>query len=191
MPPGISIAGSSHPIPTRARSLPARHGSGAPRRTFRRHCFHGGAGPAHRLRDYTIAIAKFVIPGTRVRGRRPEHMLMCRASTSGLLEAGTSSAKARLAPLPGHDDIVRFLARNYRLSWSLVLAAVGAEIFCRRGNVPHSRTISELMVPMTSRSLFRTVAVGAVLMMPAPSAPAASCGTRSFDASLTDFTTYT
>ncbi len=40
---------------------------------------------------------------------------------------------------------------------------------------------------MTSRSLFRTVAVGAVLMMPAASALAASCGTGSFEAWLTDF----
>src|SRR4029077_3076549 len=126
-------------------------------------------------------------PGTRVRRRRPEHMPICRAPTSGVLEAGTSIAKARLALLPGHDDIVRFLARNYRLSWSLVLAAVAAEIFRRRGNILHSRTISELMVPMTSRSLFRTVAVGAVLMMPTASALAASCGTGSFDAWLTDF----
>src|SRR5882724_9660272 len=70
---------------------------------------------------------------------------------------------------------------------SLVLAAVAAEISCGRGNILHSRTISELMVPMTPRSLFRTVAVGAVLMMPAASALAASCGTGSFDAWLTDF----
>src|SRR5260221_11854613 len=40
---------------------------------------------------------------------------------------------------------------------------------------------------MTSRSLLRTLAVGAVLMMPAASALAASCGTGSFDAWLTDF----
>src|SRR5712672_2081987 len=40
---------------------------------------------------------------------------------------------------------------------------------------------------MTSRSLLRTLAVGAVLMMPAASALAASCGTGSFDAWLADF----
>jgi len=43
------------------------------------------------------------------------------------------------------------------------------------------------MVPMTPRSLFRTIAVGAVLMMPGAPALAASCGTGSFDAWLTDF----
>ena len=40
---------------------------------------------------------------------------------------------------------------------------------------------------MTPRSRFRAVALGAVLMMPAASAVAASCGTGSFDAWLTDF----
>ncbi len=42
---------------------------------------------------------------------------------------GTSSAKMRFALLPGHDDIVRFRARNHRLPSSLVLAAVAAEFF--------------------------------------------------------------
>src|SRR5258705_259015 len=40
---------------------------------------------------------------------------------------------------------------------------------------------------MTSRSLLRTVAVGAVLLMPAAPALAASCGTGSFEAWLADF----
>src|SRR5258708_40328109 len=40
---------------------------------------------------------------------------------------------------------------------------------------------------MTPRSLLRTVAVGAVLMMPAAPVLAASCGTGSFDAWLADF----
>ena len=47
--------------------------------------------------------------------------------------------------------------------------------------------MSELMVPMTPRSIFRAVALGAVLMTPAASALAAPCGTGSFDAWLTDF----
>src|SRR5258708_34767485 len=42
---------------------------------------------------------------------------------------------------------------------------------------------------MTPRSLLRTVAVGAVLMMPAAPVLAASCGTGSFDAWLNDFKT--
>src|SRR5712671_272514 len=42
---------------------------------------------------------------------------------------------------------------------------------------------------MTPRSLLRTLAVGAVLMMPAASALAASCGTGSFEAWLDDFKT--
>jgi membrane-bound lytic murein transglycosylase B len=72
-------------------------------------------------------------------------------------------------------------------SRSLVLAAVAAEISCGRGNVLHSRTILELTVPMTPRSLFKTVAIGAVLLMLGAPAPAASCGTGSFDAWLTEF----
>ncbi len=40
---------------------------------------------------------------------------------------------------------------------------------------------------MTPHSVFRTVTVGAMLMMPIASALAASCGTGSFDAWLTDF----
>lgn len=40
---------------------------------------------------------------------------------------------------------------------------------------------------MTSRSLLRTLAVGAVLLMPAAPALAASCGTGSFEAWLADF----
>src|SRR5712672_4139185 len=40
---------------------------------------------------------------------------------------------------------------------------------------------------MTSRSLLRTLAVGAVLLMPAAPALAAACGTGSFEAWLADF----
>ncbi len=55
-------------------------------------------------------LTKLVMPGTRVRLRRPEHMPLCRASTSWVCAqarktwmAGTSSAKTRFALLPGHD----------------------------------------------------------------------------------------
>jgi lytic murein transglycosylase len=55
------------------------------------------------------------------------------------------------------------------------------------GNVLHSRTISELMVPMTFRFLFKAFAVSAVLALPGAPAFAANCGTGNFAAWLDEF----
>jgi lytic murein transglycosylase len=52
-----------------------------------------------------------------------------------------------------------------------------------------SESNSELMVSMTPCSLFRAVALGAALAMPAAPALAAACGTGSFQAWLDDFKT--
>jgi membrane-bound lytic murein transglycosylase B len=55
------------------------------------------------------------------------------------------------------------------------------------GHVLRSRTISELMVPMSLRFFFSAIAVSAVVMMPGVPALAASCGTGNFQAWLDDF----
>jgi membrane-bound lytic murein transglycosylase B len=70
---------------------------------------------------------------------------------------------------------------------SLVLAAVAKDISNRRGNVLHSRIISELTIPMALRFLFRIWAVSVALAIPVAPALAASCGTGSFQAWLDDF----
>jgi hypothetical protein len=46
-------------------------------------------------------LVKLVMPGTRVRLRRPEHMPLCRASTSKL-HLGKEDADGR--DKPGHDE---------------------------------------------------------------------------------------
>jgi lytic murein transglycosylase len=51
----------------------------------------------------------------------------------------------------------------------------------------NGKSIQMLVAPMTLRFLFRAFAVSAFLTTPAASALAASCGTGSFDAWLTDF----
>jgi lytic murein transglycosylase len=57
------------------------------------------------------------------------------------------------------------------------------------GNVLYSSTISELMVPMTLRFLFKAFAVSAALALPGAPSLAANCGTGNFPAWLDEFKT--
>src|SRR6266851_4293737 len=79
-----------------------------------------------------------------------------------------------------------FTAWNNRLPSSLVLAAVPRDISCRLAGATflHSKGADG---PMTSGLLLRAFAVSAVLMTPGAPALAASCGTGSFEAWLSDF----
>jgi lytic murein transglycosylase len=66
------------------------------------------------------------------------------------------------------------------------LAAVAANIRCRQANI-RDKSIAEQMVLITPRFLFRAFALSAMLMIPAASARATSCGAGSFSAWLDDF----
>jgi membrane-bound lytic murein transglycosylase B len=77
--------------------------------------------------------------------------------------------------------------RRFRMRSSHVLAAVSADIVADGATFFHSRTISELTVPMRLRFFLSAIAVSAVVTMPGAPALAASCGTGNFQAWLEDF----